>query len=360
MKKMLCLLLAACMSLTLAACGGSKPAQETEKPQESAPQSEDAQEGGEWTRDGYYTDEEEHLLSVTWMEDLDVPGWYVGCMLGKDAMEDSYGGTLQKEGKTLKGSLPSSSEQDPITVTISEEGETGLLLSIEGGEEYHFKKMENAEASIIVSINTEGWGSIAYEQGETEPEIDPEYPFQSAQINLNESSTYTFLAAPQTGSLFVKWTKNGEDYSTEPQITVLLEESADYIAVFEEDPDWQNPSEIYAGQYKSDSVTAMIDPYYPDSIWVVIEKAGSDSQAEQWIVVGKPDPETQTITYSDCTKWNRVYDENGDLKTEEMEYDNGSGTIVFGDDGTFTWHDDQAEDETDMVFELTPAEEEAE
>lgn len=33
----------------------------------------------------------------------------------------------------------------------------------------------------------------------------------------------------------MKWTRNGEDYSLEPQITLLLDESADYVAVFEPD-----------------------------------------------------------------------------------------------------------------------------
>ena len=137
MKKMICLLLAVCMSFTLAACGGSKPAQETEKPQD----------GGEWTREGYFSDENDNMLSVTWMDDVDDPGWYVGCMLGEDAIEDSYGGILQPEGKTLKGSLPSSGTKDAINVTVSEEGEEGLILSVEGGNEYHFKVMEILPAS---------------------------------------------------------------------------------------------------------------------------------------------------------------------------------------------------------------------
>ena len=65
-------------------------------------------------------------------------------------------------------------------------------------------------------------------------ELDPDEPYQSAQVNLEEPETYTFAAAPEEGNVFVKWTKNGEDYSTEPVITVLLEESADFVAVFEE------------------------------------------------------------------------------------------------------------------------------
>ena len=346
MKKMICLLLAVCMSFTLAACGGSKPAQETEKPQD----------GGEWTREGYFSDENDNMLSVTWMDDVDDPGWYVGCMLGEDAIEDSYGGILQPEGKTLKGSLPSSGTKDAINVTVSEEGEEGLILSVEGGNEYHFKVMEMQEAAISVSINTEGFGSIAYAEGEAAPEIDPEYPYQQAQINLAEPATHTFLAEPQTGSVFVKWTKNGEDYSTEPQITLLLDESAEFVAVFEEHPDWQNPADSYLGAYQCDRAHATVESFYPDSAWIIIEWGGSASEAAHWDIVGKLDPETKTIEYKDSTKQNLVYDENGDVKSEEIEYDNGTGTIVFGDDGTFTWHDDQSDSETDMVFELMPAE----
>lgn len=67
----------------------------------------------------------------------------------------------------------------------------------EGGDAYHFVKEETSEATIIVHINTEGMGNIEYTEGEETPEIDEEYPYQSAQI------------------------------------TVLLDESADYVALFE-------------------------------------------------------------------------------------------------------------------------------
>ena len=82
------------------------------------------------------------------------------------------------------------------------------------GETFHFKVFDLPTASIFVSINTEGWGNIAYAIGEETPEIDPERPFQSAQVNLAEPDTYTFVAWPQTGNVFVKWTKDGEDFSS--------------------------------------------------------------------------------------------------------------------------------------------------
>lgn len=228
MKKKLCGVLALVMLLSLCACGQTPAA----KPAETAAPVEEA---AEWIREGYFMDEKENMLSVTWMDDVADPGWYVGVMLGEDLIEDSYGGTLLQEGSALQGSLTSSGSKPAITVTLTEEGDKGLQLTLEGGETYHFVEMELPDATIFVSINTEGSGNIDQTEGEEPPEIDPEHPFQSAQINLGEPATYTFVAWPNEGNVFVKWTKNGEDFSTEPQVTVLLEESADYVAVFEAD-----------------------------------------------------------------------------------------------------------------------------
>lgn len=216
MRKILCLLTALTVLLTLCACGagGGEP------------------EIAEWTRQGYYTNEDGNMLSVVWMEDTIEPGWYVGCMLGEDLMEDSWGDILPQVGNALHGTLTPGGSQGEITVTVTEEGEDGLKLAVEGGETYHFLPMEMPEATIIVTIHTEGLGNIAYAEGETEPEVDPEWPYQSAQINLGESAVYTFLAWPNEDTDFIKWTKNGEDYSTEPQITVNLDESAQFVAVF--------------------------------------------------------------------------------------------------------------------------------
>ena len=199
MKKTICLLLAFCMVFALAACG-----------KQAEPESKD------WTRQGYFLDESQNILSVTWMDEVDEPGWYVGCMLGEDLVEDSWGGILPQEGSTLHGTLSSSGSKGDLTVTVSEEGEEGLALAVEGGETYHFKGGELPEASVVVNVSTEGLGYIAYAEGEEAPEIDPEYPAQYAYIGLAEPAVHTFIAWPHTGYLFVKWTKNGADFSAEP------------------------------------------------------------------------------------------------------------------------------------------------
>ncbi|MBQ3287195.1 MAG: hypothetical protein IJH45_04505 [Firmicutes bacterium] len=331
MKKPLCLLLAFAMLLALCACGSTAGDEE-------------------WTRQGYFQDENGNMLSVTWMDDVDEPGWYVGCMLG----EDMYGNMLPQEGDTLHGNIVPDYEEGELIVTVSEEGDDGLLLTVEGGETYHFTPMDMPEASIIVTINVEGWGNIDYARGETAPEIDPEYPYQFAQINLAEPATHTFVAWPVAGNLFVKWTKNGKDFSTEPQITVLLDESADYVAVFEEDPDHKNPLIDFIGDYQCDRAHAYVESIGADSVRITIDWGVSAWEVANWVITGPLDAATMTVDYSGCSKTVFTYNDGGQLVSEEVVYEDGSGTVVFNDDGTFTWHEDQSESGTDMVFEMLP------
>ena len=337
MKKIVCLLTAVLLTVSLAACAGKTS-------------------GSEWTREGYFADENGNILSVTWMDDVDEPGWYVGCMLGEDYTEDSWGGMLPQEGNTLKGTLPASGSQDDLKVTLSEEGTDGLLLKVDGGGTYHFTLMDIPEATIFVTIDTEGYGGmIEYAEGETAPEIDPEWPYQSAQINLEGPETYTFAAQAQAGVRFVKWTKDGEDLSTDPVITVLLDESAEFVAVFEDDPAWQNPVMNFIGEYMCGRARANVSCFEYEEAWITIEWSSSASELARWEIMGRLDTDTMTIEYEDVSKYIVTYDASGEETSQELEYEDGTGTITFNDDGTFTWHEDQGDHE-DMVFEFTAPE----
>ena len=338
MKKTISLLMILVLLLGLCACG--------QKPEEEK----------EWSRSGYFSDENDNFLSVTWMEDVVEPGWYVGVMLG-----DRTGGwTLPQEGNSLHGNLNGGDESaEPFVVTLSEEGEDGLLLQVEGGESYHFKPCDMPEATILVTINTEGMGNIAYAEGEGAPEADPEMPFQSAQINLEKPETYTILAWPQSGYLFVKWQKDGADFSTEAQITVELNESADYVAVFEEDSDWQNPVMNFVGNYQSGRARALVECQGKDEALITIEWGSSAWELTRWLIAGPLDTETLTIPYEGCSKANLTYDDKGEVKSQEEVYQDGTGTIVFHDGG-FTWHEDQSETGEDLDFVWVPVEPESE
>ncbi len=332
-KKLIGIVLAASMLFALAACGN-----------QAEP------EIREWTRQGYFTDGNQNILTVTWMEDVVDPGWYVGCMLGEDLIEDSWGGVLPQDGNSLRGNLSSSGSTGELTVTVSEEGEDGLVLTVDGGKTYRFKKSELPKAAVVVNINTEGLGYVAYAEGEQIPEIDPEHQAQSVYLGLEAAGTYTFLAWPRAGSLFVKWTKDGEDFSTVPQITVMLDESTEYIAVFEEDPNWQNPVMNFVGEYQCDRAHATVECFSYDEAWITIEWGSSAWELTRWIIAGPLDPETLTIAYEGSSKASLVYDAGGGIRSEETIYKDGTGTIAFHEDGTFTWHEDRSENNADMVF----------
>ena len=347
------------MVIALCACGNSKP-EGTSK--------EEEKEAADWTREGYFEDENGNMLSVTWMElegELsDDDGWYVGFMNGEDAVEDSYGGMVEQKGSDLQGTLTSGGEKGDITVTVSEEGEDGLVLVVEGGETYHFTPMDMPEATIIVHINTEGYGNIAYTEGDTPPEIDTEYPYQSAQINLAEPTVHTFTAWANEGWKFVKWTKDGVDFSTEETITLELAESADYIAVFEAEDaaaeegsateeDGQNPVMNFVGEYVCDRANMVVEAEGADSAKITLTWAGSYKEQSVWVMSGKFDTDTLTVEYSNSVNSIRTYKDDGTVESEEVQYENGTGKIIFDSEAnTLTWTDDQTRMPEPMVFEF--------
>ena len=215
MKKAIALILTLVMIVALGACGSKQ-----EAPGSAA---------AEWTREGAFQDEDGNYLSISYSDTEGYEGWAVSFMTS----DDMHGWIIQQEGDKLHGNLVPEGEEGEFIVTISEEGEDGILLEVEGGETYHLTAIEMPEFKMTMQINTDGLGQIAYApEGET-PEFDDDFPSQSAVQNLEEAASFTLAAKPEDGWKFVKWTKNGEDFSTEEQITVEVTEDVEYIAVFE-------------------------------------------------------------------------------------------------------------------------------
>jgi hypothetical protein len=125
------------------------------------------------------------------------------------------------------------------------------------------------------------------------------------------------------------------------------EESAD---------DGQNPVMNFVGEYQCDRAHAVVECSGYEDAWITIDWAGSAAEYAHWDISGRLDPETLTINYFGCAKSHLTYNENGEIVSQEQEYGDGTGTIVFHEDGTFTWHEDQSETGDDLVFEWLPVE----
>ena len=216
MKKLVCLLLTSVMAIGFSACGSSGGSSDFS-----------------WTRTGTFADENQNYLLISEATDDEHKGmWAVTIMLDGG---ETHGWFLEQKGETLYGNLDSEYDdyEGDYIVTISEEGEEGVMVEVKGGETYHFAMEETPDYIGLLKINTEGVGTIAYGPEGTEVEFEEDFPTQSVAENVAAPTTYVIKAKPEEGWKFVKWTKNGEDFSTEPEITVEVSEDFEYIAVFD-------------------------------------------------------------------------------------------------------------------------------
>ena len=95
-------------------------------------------------------------------------------------------------------------------------------------------KQETETTQYLVFVNVEGLGEIAVAQeGEGDPVFEEEYPVQSYGSGVPEGAKMTITCRPsEEGWQFVKWKRNGENYSTDQTITVTVDEQAEFVAVF--------------------------------------------------------------------------------------------------------------------------------
>jgi hypothetical protein len=99
-------------------------------------------EAKEWTRTGYFSDENNNFLTVNPSDEEEYEGFYVGLMIAGD----SFGWYLPQEGDSLHGTIPGDQDEE-ITVTVSEEGDDGLLVKVDSGETYHFLPTADEDTS---------------------------------------------------------------------------------------------------------------------------------------------------------------------------------------------------------------------
>ena len=110
----------------------------------------------------------------------------------------------------------------------------------------------------------------------------------------------------------------------------------------------------WVGNYQCGRATALVECVGTDSARVRIHWGASAWESAEWELVGELDLETLTVRYSGGRETFVTRNDTGEIVSEEVVNENCTGSIVFGEGSTFTWHDDQSEYEMDMVFEWIP------
>ena len=128
----------------------------------------------------------------------------------------------------------------------------------------------------------------------------------------------------------------------------------EWVNIVPPEEDGQNPVMNFVGEYQCGRAGAMVECGEGSSAIIHIHWSGSAWEYAQWVIVGELDTETLTIRYTDCIKTIVTMNDQGLIDTEETVYEDGTGTIVFNEDGTFTWHEDQSEYDEDYTFEWIP------
>lgn len=117
----------------------------------------------------------------------------------------------------------------------------------------------------------------------------------------------------------------------------------------------------FEGMYVCGRASAEITAEGDDQMSVFVSWSSSAAEVSEWTMSGTFDSKEQRFEYHDCIKTDFVYQESGDIESEEPVYENGHGFMFFkdADPKTMTWQEDQEDAAKDMVFERIDSEEEA-
>ena len=130
------------------------------------------------------------------------------------------------------GKSPASPAASSAAETVAESAVQDSETAAESASQAVEEAAESADL-VTIQVNVGGGdGNIAVTDDGSEPEVDSEYPMQSAFTNVEKGTIVKILAEPEEGYHFFKWTNDGEDYSTDALISVTAQEDMDLLAEF--------------------------------------------------------------------------------------------------------------------------------
>lgn len=121
--------------------------------------------------------------------------------------------------------------------------------------------------------------------------------------------------------------------------------------------DGQNPVMNFIGVYAADRCTITVAADGENDAKITASWGQSATETYEYTMSGLFDIDTLRVNYSNGEKKYVVYDENGEVAQETVEYTDGVGRVVFHEDGTLEWQDEQEADKLiGTVFTLVPVE----
>ena len=103
-------------------------------------------------------------------------------------------------------------------------------ITVKLDEDYHLTALFFPSDRYLLTVNT--WQSGYIDIAEENEELSYDEKFSNAARNNAEIKTYKVGAKAEDGYRFVKWTLNGENYSTEPILNIKVDRNIDLVAVF--------------------------------------------------------------------------------------------------------------------------------
>ena len=115
--------------------------------------------------------------------------------------------------------------------------------------------------------------------------------------------------------------------------------------------DGQNPVMNFVGPYASGRASMQVDASGEHDATITITWGSSAAESTEWVMSGAFDPDTLAVEYSGAVKTNYVYGDDGSVKSQEVEYSDGTGRITFHDDPlSCTWESDNEPEYGAMEF----------
>ena len=265
----------------------------------------------------WHDDEEDRDLTFEWAETV------------PPEEEDGQNPVMNWIGKYVYGRA---------TATVTCEGTDSARIEIDWGSSYAERTVWVIVGKLDLDTLTVSYtGAVKKNQVWDENGLVSEdviYEDGTGTIRFSEGTSFT-------------WHEDQSEYGDED----FTFEWVEIVPPAEEDG--QNPVMNWIGRYSSpqeERASAVVACEGMDSARITITWSGSAWERAEWEIIGKLDLDTLTITYTGATKAIVTRDENGNVVNEEVEYSDGTGTVVFNEDGTFIWHEDQSDYDQDITF----------